>query len=375
MKIVINKKQLLESIKVCNSIIESSNSSPIFLGLFIEVLDDHVRFTSTNGTISVNSVVYKNDECSILKQGAVLIKSKSFFSIIQKMKNENITLEKVDNSVLKIKTSTFDLNTNIMDDSQYPSINFSYSNWKEIDIPAIVFKKILSKIKQSVNNNKERPSIFSGVCFISNSEKETLEVIGTDTFKLSYYCFNYKSDNFKFVLDMDLIQLFLELIEFNNSVKIYLSDNNVIIKINNIVISSKILEGEYPNINGIINSPKLNKYVISKKELIEALERGIVVSSSEKKPIAKTNFDKSIMKLSFRSSDLGNSEEEITCTSSSTQQDHITISFNASFMIALLKVFENDVINIYTSYENKPIVLEDEYEENFVQLLVPIKSY
>lgn len=374
MKIIINKKHLLENIKICNSIIEPSNYSPIFLGLFIEVLDDHVRFTSTNGVISVNSTIYKNDDCNILSQGAVLVKSKSFFSIIQKLKNENITLEKVDNSVLKIKTSTFDLNINIMDDSEYPSINFSYLNWKEIDIPAIVFKKILGKIKQSVNNNKEKPSIFSGVCFISNNEKEILEVIGTDTFKLSYYCFKYKGGDFKFVLDIELIQLFLDLIEFNSLVKIYLSDNNVIIKINNILISSKLLEGDYPNINGIINSPKINKYVISKKEMIEALERGIVVSSSEKKPIAKTNFDKSIMKLSFRSADLGNSEEEITCTSSS-QQEHTTISFNASFMIALLKVFENDIINIYTSSENKPIVLEDEKEENFIQLLVPIKTY
>ena len=128
MKIVISKKQLMESIKICNSIVDNTSFTPIFLGIFIEVLDNHVRFTTTNGTISVNSVVYKNEECDILEQGVVLIKSKSFFSIISKLKNENITLEKVDNSVLKIKTSTFDLNTNIMDDAQYPSINFSCLN-------------------------------------------------------------------------------------------------------------------------------------------------------------------------------------------------------------------------------------------------------
>lgn len=374
MKIVISKKQLLENVRVCNSIIENSNSSPIFLGLYIEVLDDHVKFTSTNGTISVNSVVHKNEECSILKPGVVLIKSKSFFSIIQKLKNENITLEKVDNSVLKIKTSTFDLNTNIMDDSQYPSINFSHLNWKEIDIPTTIFKKIFHKIKPSVNNNKEKPSIFSGICFISNSEKNTLEVVGTDTFKLSYYCFEYKSNDFKIVLDIELIQLFMESLEYNHSIKIFTSDNNIIIKINNMTIASKVLEGEYPSINGIINSPKINKYIISKKELIEALERGIVVSSLEKKPIAKIIFNKSTMKLSFRSVDLGNSEEEITCTSIN-QDEHIMISFNAMFMISLLKSFDNDAISIYTSSESKPIVLEDEKEQNFVQLLIPIKSY
>lgn len=374
MKIVISKKQLVESIKVCNSIVENSNSSPIFLGLFIEVLDDHVRFTSTNGTISVNTIVYKNEECTILKQGVVLIKSKSFFSIVSKLKNENITLEKVDNSVLKIKTSTFDLNTNVMDDSQYPSINFSHNNWKEISIPTSVIKMIPNKIKQSVNNNKEKPSVFSGVCFISNSEKNTLEVVGTDTFKLSYYCFEHKAEDFKLVLDIDLIQLFSEVLDYNSTIKIFTSDNNVIIRINNMTISSKVLEGEYPSVNGIINSPKINKYIVSKKELIEALERGVVVSSVEKKPIAKITFDKSTMKLSFRSTDLGNSEEEITCNSIN-KEEHIMISFNALFMISLLKSFDNDTISIYTSSENKPIVLEDEKQPNFLQLLIPIKNY
>lgn len=375
MKVIINKKQLFESIKICNSIIESTHSSPIFLGLYIHVLEDCVKFISTNGNISVNSTILKNNEnCSIHKQGIVLVKSKSFFSIIQKLKNEDILLEKVDNSVLKIKTNTFDMNINIMDEMQYPSINFSYQNWKEIDLPSIVLKKVIQKIKHSVNLNKEKPSIFSGVCFLSNSEKNSLEIIGTDTFKLSYYCFQYKSCDFKFVLDVELIELLSDYLQPENTIKIFLFENNLIIKINNVLISSKVIEGDYPNVNGIINSPKNNKCVLSKKEIIDALDRGIIVSSSEKKPIAKMVFDKNNIKLSFRSVDVGNSEETLLC-SSSNQNESLSISFNASYMLTLLKSFDNDIVNMYISNENKPIVLEDEKEENFIQILVPIKNY
>ncbi len=374
MKIVISKDLLLNNIKICNSIVDNTNSTPIFLGLYIEVLDDSVKFTSTNGTISVNSIVRHSNDCEILKQGVVLIKSRSFFSIIQKLKKENITLEKVDNFVLKIKTNTFDMNINIMDESQYPSINFSHYDWKEISIPSTIFEKVSSKIKQSVNLNKEKPSIFSGICFISNKEREILEVVGTDTFKLSYYCFNYKHEDFKFVLDTSLLDLLLSFLQTNTNIKLYISENNLIIKADNVTIAAKVLEGNYPNVNQIINSPKINKYIVSKKDLIEALERGIIVSSSEKKPIARINFEQSSMKLSFKSIDLGNSEEEINATSHA-KEDHIMISFNAAFMITLLKTFENNVINIYTSSENKPIILEDEKEENYIQLLVPIKSY
>ena len=373
MKVIINKNKLLESLKLCNSISENINTTPVFLGTLIEVKENFISLTSSNGLISIKSKIEKSENCNILSNGNVLVKTKTLFSMISKFKNENIILEKIDNSVLKIKTETFDSNINIMDDEQYPDINFAYKDWKEITIPAIVFKKTILKVKQAVNNNKEKPNIMSGICFISNKKDSVLEVIGTDSYKLAYLKFNSKLEDFKIVIDVSLIELFLELLNVNTIVNLYLSNNNIIFKINDVIISSKIIEGEFPSINRIISIPKENKIIVSKKAILEALDRGMILSSSEKKSITRLGFSPNKLEIAFNSIELGNSKEIIKIDSTELKKPEF-ILVNTNFLISILKVFENDEICIEFQDSLKPISFTDPKEQNFLELLVPVKG-
>lgn len=373
MKIIINKNKLIESLKLCNSISDNINTSPVFLGTLIEVKDDEISLTSSNGLISIKSKIDKSSDCNILENGCVLVKTKTLFSILSKFKNEKITLEKIDNSVLKIKTETFDSNINIMDDEQYPNINFSYNDWKEISIPPIVFKKTITKIKQAVNNNKEKPNIMSGVCFNSSKKDSILEVIGTDSYKLAYLKFNLQLDDFKIVIDISLIELFLELLTVDTIVKIYLSNNNIIFKIKDIIIASKIIEGEFPSVNRIISIPKENKVLVSKKNILEALERGMILSSNEKKSVTKLSFTPNNLEVAFNSVELGNSKEIIKIKPINFVEP-ASILVNTNFLISILKPFENDEICIEFQDSLKPVSFTDSKEENYLELLVPVKG-
>ncbi|MDE5949530.1 MAG: DNA polymerase III subunit beta [Malacoplasma sp.] len=372
MKIIVNKKKIFESVKICNSISDMVNSSHNFLVTLIEVENSKLKFTSSNGLISIKSIIEKDESLNIISNGKVLVKTKTLFNVLSKLKNEMINLERIDNSVLKIKTDYFDSNINILDEEKYPNINFDFSGWTEIDIPAIVFKKTITKIKHAANLNKEKINIMSGVCFISNKENKTLEVVATDSYKLAFYKFESNLENFKFVIGIDLIDLFGEILEHDKNVKIYISDNNVIFKIKDFLIASKTIEGEFPNISRILSLPKTKKAIISKKTLLDALERGLVFSPMDKKAAAKLIFNPEKIEISFNSSELGNSKEEIVCKSNVSNPTEILL--NATFLISLLKVFDND--EIYFEFEDglKPVTLRDKKEENFMQILIPIRN-
>lgn len=372
MKIIISKNKIINALKLCNSISENIFSSPSFLGTLIEVNDKEIKFTASNGIISVHSIIEKSEDVNILDKGRILVKTKPFFAILSKLKNEMITLEKVDNSVIKVKTSSFDSNINIMDEEKYPDINFSYSGWKELSILPTVFKKSISKIKHTVNNNKEKINIMSGICFNSISKDKTLEIIGTDSYKLAYYKFESNLEDFKIVLDVSLIELLIEMIDFDTNLKMYLSENNVIFKANNTIIASKIIEGEYPNVSRIIALPKENKVNFSKKNMIEALERGLVISSLEKKSIVKLTFSSEIIEISFNSIEFGNSKENITCKGS--VKETTSILLNTHFLLSLLKSSENDNILLEFLDSLKPVALKDEKDPNFLQILVPVRN-
>lgn len=372
MKFIINKKKLFETIRICNSISDNLSSSPDFLGTLIEAENSKLKIISTNGLISIKSTINSDENLNILNGGKVLVKTKTLFTVLSKLKNEMINFEKVDNSVLKIKTDYFDSNINILDDEKYPNINFNFSDWNEIEIPSIVFKKAITKIKHAANLNKEKINIMSGICFTSNKEKKILEVTATDSYKLAYYKFKSDLNDFKFVIGIDLIDLFEEILQHNQNVKIYISNNNIIFEIDKFLISSKMIEGEFPNISRILTLSKTKKANISKKILMEALERGIVFSSSDKRSIAKLKFHSENLEISFNSPELGNSKEKIIIESNIFEETEIVL--NANFLLSLLKVFDNDKISLEFEDGLKPITLKDEKEENFTQILIPIRS-
>lgn len=368
MKFIINKKEMFESIKVCNSIIDNNITSPYIQGMYIKAEKNKIIIITTNGFISSKSELINN--IKVIEEGSFLIKSKLFFSIMQKLKNEEILFEKVDNSVLKIRTESFDSNINIMDDEQYPNINFNYLEWQEIIIQPIIFKSILNKIIHSVSQNKEKVSVLNGVCIQSKENK--LHIVGTDSFKLSYLSYDFEGPEFKIVIDSNVFLLLSEIISFNENINLYISDNNIMIKIGNFIFSTKIIDGEYPEIKDIIRSPRDNSLLVSKKDLIEALERGIILAMVEKKPIVKIDFKKDLLMLNFKSIELGSSEEKIKV--SEFKGNEMSFLLNATFLITLLKAIDSEEVSISSSKDNKPIIITNKSEENFIQLLLPIRN-
>lgn len=368
MKIKINKNILINNIRILNSLPFNFTSSPIIQSILIKADKDKVDFILTNGLTSIKVSIKEN--ISILEEGNVLIKSKIFFSIISKLKDEEIIFEKIDSSVLKIKTSSFDSNLNILDDEQFPIINFNYDNWNCVELKSIIIKDVYSKLMQSVSINKERSSVFNGIFF--NSDGKILNIVSSDTYKLSALNYVFENKVFKFIIDYQIINLINDNLHVADNIFFYFLENDLIIKFKNLLIATKLIEGEYPNVIPIINSPKLNKLSISKKEFLGALERGLIFSDSEKKPISKINFFKDNTEILFNSIELGNSMEKIS--NLFFNGNDLSILINAQFLISLLKVFLSDKINIETSTETKPIILTSDDEENFIQLVLPLRN-
>lgn len=368
MKFLINKKDIFESIKISNSIVDNSVTTPYIQGMYIEAKNNKIIIITSNGFISCKSEITEN--VKVIEEGNILVKSKVFTNIVSKLKNEEIHFEKVDNSVLKIKTQSFDSNINIMEAQEYPSINFNYTEWQEINIKPIVFKSILTKIMHSVSIEKEKMTILNGVCLESKNNK--LSIVGTDSKRLSYLSYDYQGPEFKIVIDTSVFSLISDIIDFNDDIKLYISNNNIMIKIRNFVFSTKMMDGEYPNVDAPIRSPRDNFVLVNKKEIVDALERGLVLAMAEKKPRVKLTFKEDNITVSFKSIELGNSEELVKTIDFGGNQ--LSLCFNASFVISLLKVIDNNNIRIYSSKENKPLVITDDNEPNFIQLLFPLRD-
>jgi DNA polymerase-3 subunit beta len=215
MKFTINKNSFLKALKQATNIIDNNNINPVLSGILINCKDKTLTITSSNNNISFITTI---NDANIQKEGIVLVRGKILFNIINKLKNEDITIEIVDNSVLRISTSNFSSDINTLESTSYPSINFNYEGWKKIVLPKQYLKNVINKLINTTTIQPDHSTILNGILFDSLRLNNFIESVGTDGYHLSHLKQEYIGEKFKFVLGIDSLLEISELVMLNDDV-------------------------------------------------------------------------------------------------------------------------------------------------------------
>ncbi|MDR0985910.1 MAG: DNA polymerase III subunit beta [Mycoplasmataceae bacterium] len=369
MKFTINKNSFLKALKQATNIIDNNNINPVLSGILINCKDKTLTITSSNNNISFITTI---NDANIQKEGIVLVRGKILFNIINKLKNEDITIEIVDNSVLRISTSNFSSDINTLESTSYPSINFNYEGWKKIVLPKQYLKNVINKLINTTTIQPDHSTILNGILFDSLRLNNFIESVGTDGYHLSHLKQEYIGEKFKFVLGIDSLLEISELVMLNDDVIWYFKDNHLIIQINNVLFNCRLLDGEYPSSVKFIEEKQPNSFSVKKEDLYSAIERGMVLASDEKKPSIMLNITDEGIKLTSRSVEFGSSFEQIPISNYSGQQ--INVTFNIKYLLDLIKNIESEEILIEFDTNTKPFIFKDKKTQNYTSLILPIRA-
>jgi DNA polymerase-3 subunit beta len=125
MKISISKQELFNQLKTSVNLLDSLNSNPVMDCLLIDVDEKQLTITSSNVFSSLRNTTTK---LTTSKPGRVLVKGRILYNIVSKIKEKMIDLEVVDNSILRVSTTSFLCDINILDYTSYPNITFDTQN-------------------------------------------------------------------------------------------------------------------------------------------------------------------------------------------------------------------------------------------------------
>ena len=150
-------------------------------------------------------------------------------------------------------------------------------------------------------------------------------------------------------------------------VSIFFTDNHILFEFDQTVVVSRLIEGEYFNIQQMLSSDYETKVRVNKKEFLNCIDREtLVVKEGDKKPIIITITDEG-MELKINST-VGSMNEEIDITKSGKD---LMIGFNPKFMIDALKVIDDEEIDMYMVNPKAPCFIRDA-QENYIYLILPV---
>jgi DNA polymerase-3 subunit beta len=128
----------------------------------------------------------------------------------------------------------------------------------------------------------------------------------------------------------------------DENINIDIDENHIQFRIGNIILTSKLIDGKFPDYSRVIptNNDKIAK--INRNRLRQALIRSAIISN-EKFKGARFNFSTNLLIIETQNAERENSKEEIPIEYNSSE---LSIGFNISYILDILNICHEEYVEL-----------------------------
>lgn len=370
MKLTVLQENLKNAVSLTSHFVSPKAQLPILGNILIKTDKSRLILSSTNLETSVSTSI----GAKIEKEGEISINGKILNDIVSNLSSGSIELEVVKEQI-KITSGKFKSNILGSNTADFPILPTKLSK-ESFKIDRNEFITSLSKVLFAVSTDETRP-ILTGVLFVFDSN--SLYLVTTDGFRLTEVKLKNKIEipNSKVIVPKAVLSELIKLEnEFDEITFSYEKDNNqIIFGIGETILSSRIIEGDFPDYQKIIPNSSVAEIHVDKTEFEKAVKLASVFARDSGN-IVKLKITNSILKISAESVVSGNQETEIEIRNdpSGDEVREIEIMFNYRFIEEILKVITDDEVKIIISDNNKACKFLDPKSPNFLHIIMPIKT-
>lgn len=371
MEFTIDKEILLTNLKIVEKTTISRGIQPVLSNILINATPDNfITFSATDLDINIVSKAI----CSVQEPGKITLPAKKLSEIVSKLSNKPVEFSLNDETnVVYIKSgnSKFEL-IGISADEFPQTINEEELNEKEsVEIELNPFLKSINYTAFSAANYENR-NIISGVfCSIS---KENLEMAATDGNRLTRIIekiTNETETDISCVIPSKTLQEFSRIASFvsDEKVSLFIERTRIIFKTASMIMTSRLLEGEYPPYKQLIPQSCEKNAVVIREDMIGALER-VAVMVNERTNIVKFMFCENKLLLKADTPDAGLGEDSI---SAEYTDEELTIAFNYKYVLDSLKRMNSTNVKIGLGGSLSATLFKPDSEDDYLCLIMPMQ--
>ena len=363
MKIVCTKSNLLNGVQIVSKAVPSKTTMSILECILIDSRNGEIKLTANDMELGIETTI----EGEILEKGMIALDAKIFLEIVRKLPDNEIVIETDD--FYKTSITCEKAKFNIIGKS---GEDFSYlPEIEKIDhvmVSQFTLKEVIRQTIFSISDN-DNNKLMTGELFEINNN--TLKVVSLDGHRISIRKIDLKNhyDNKKVVVPGKTLSEISKILpgDMDKDVNIFFTDKHILFEFEQTVVVSRLIEGEYFNIDQMLSSDYETKVKINKKELLSCIDRAtLLVKEGDKKPVI-INITDTCMQLKMNST-VGSMDEEIDITK---EGKDLMIGFNPKFLIDALRVIEDEEVDLYMVNPKAPCFIRNA-EESYIYLILPV---
>ncbi len=363
MKLECSIEKIKNALSVVDRITGKNLTLPVLGSVLWVATDKTLKLRATNLNIGIEVVV----PAKIEKEGVVAIRSDVLSSLFSVLSGDSIVSFELVSGNLLVKTKQ---NTIIL--KSIPSDDFPTIPIIEGDVIEISAKKFIEGIKSvyySASISEIKPEIGSVYVY---PEDDLLVFVATDSFRLAEKKIKIKqklSFNGILIPFKNTVEIIKVLEGIDGDVKIKLQKNQISFNSTNIYLTSRVVDGNFPDYKQIIPKKGTTNVTLLKQDFISSLKISNIFSDKFNQVTFNIKPTEKVFEIEARNSDIG---ENVTLIAGALVGENVTLSFNYKYIIDCFSAISSDSLVLEFNGNNKAMIIKPVGDASFMYLVMPM---
>lgn len=374
MKVRIGRDELLTGLQRVQGVVEKRNTMPILSNVLLEARQEGAEIVATDLEIGMRGL-YK---AAVLETGGVTISARKLFEIIKELPSGDIELTTGENNWTTIQTGKSQFKIVGLPSADYPALP-AIEREGLTPLSGDGLLELIRKTLFAAGDNDAR-YILNGllVTLINTEKKTTLRLVGTDGHRLAVAEHEMSQaggkgvpQEIKAIIPKKAAQEMRRLLEEGGDGEplIGFAKNLMIFRKSGLLLTSRLMEGNYPNYQQVIPKEGGKKISVNRIELESALRR-VSVLSRDKASAVKVSFAPGKMTLFSSSPDYGEATEELPAR---YEGEALSSGFNARYLLDVFGVMDGESVTLQIETPLSPCLIQESESPGFKCVVMPIK--
>ncbi len=371
MRVILERSNLLKSLNHVHRVVERRNTIPILSNVLLNATGASLEMKATDLDLEVTEATSAKVETA----GATTVPAHLLYDIVRKLADGSEVMLRTDedgNSMSVISgRSSFRLQC--LPQSDFPELSAgTFSHIFRIDSSAL--KGLIEKTQFAISTEETR-YYLNGIYFhtIESGGKLKLRSVATDGHRLARAEMDAPAGSEGMpgiIIPRKTVSELQKLVDDPDvAVTTEVSDTKIRFTIGSVVLTSKLIDGTFPDYQRVIPSGNDKAMTIDRQSFAAAVDR-VSTISSERGRAVKLSIGDGLLTLAVNNPDSGSATEELAADYSS---DPIEIGFNARYLLDVAAQLSGSEARFMLADAGSPTLIQDTADEHALYVLMPMR--
>ncbi len=371
MRVTIERSNLLKSLNHVHRVVERRNTIPILSNVLIRAEGSELHLKATD----LDLEVFEKAPAMVEQSGATTVPAHMLYDIVRKLPegSEVMLAGEADSNALTITAGRSRFTLQMLPESDFPDItagDFSHT----FRLPAKDMASLIERTQFAISTEETR-YYLNGIFLhaVEDGGKLYLRAVATDGHRLARAQIEAPSgcEGMPGVIiprkAVGEIQKLVE--EPDAAVTIELSETKIRINVGPVILTSKLIDGTFPDYNRVIPTGNDKELVMERASFASAVDRVSTISSERGRAVKMQLGDGQVV-LTVNNPDSGSATEEIPV---GYEGAPLEIGFNSRYLLDITSQLIGDEATFMLADPGSPTLIRDSADENAIYVLMPMR--